>query len=200
MKTRKIINKNIIGYTIIETMITVSLFLIVVVTGMGSFLNANLLHQRSQHMRSVVDSLSFIMEDMSRSLRTGYQYRCIVSGNINTGVPQSCELGYAIVFKPEDYNASTNPSQWAYKFESVPGGTLAIWKSTNSGVDWFQLNPSEVVIDTTSGFSVLGAKSRADGDDQQPFVIIRISGKILFKNTYTPFSLQTAVSQRAIDV
>ena len=63
------------GYTIIETMISVSLFLIIITIGMGALLNANLLHQKSRDMRSIMDNLSFIMEDMSRNLRTGYDYR-----------------------------------------------------------------------------------------------------------------------------
>ena len=35
--------------------------------GMDSLLNANLVHRKSEDMRSIMDSLSFIMEDMSRN-------------------------------------------------------------------------------------------------------------------------------------
>src|SRR3972149_4215789 len=66
------------GYTIIETMIAISLFLVIIMAGMGELLNANLLHQKSQNMRSIIDNLSFIMEDMSRNLRTGSKYYCII--------------------------------------------------------------------------------------------------------------------------
>src|ERR1035437_840256 len=68
------------GFTIIETMIAVSLFIIIVMMGMGALLNANALHQKSQNMRSILDNLSFVMEDMSRNLRVGYSYDCILAG------------------------------------------------------------------------------------------------------------------------
>ena len=66
------------GYTIIETMIAISVFLVVVIYGMGSLLSASLLHQKSEDMRSIMDNLSFIMEDMSRNLRTGNSYHCAI--------------------------------------------------------------------------------------------------------------------------
>src|SRR3989344_4110202 len=141
------------GYTIIETMIAVSLFLVIIITGMGTFLNANLLHQKSQDMRSIMDSLNFIMNDMSRNIRTGYSYRCQNATSITLGSPMSCAFDSAIVFKPEDY--VSNPNLWAY---SISGGKIS--KSTDNATSFVQLTPDEVIIDSSiSGFSVLGAES-----------------------------------------
>ena len=61
-----------------------------------------------------------------------------------------------------------------------------------------QLTPDEVVINSISSFSVLGAEP-PPGDSQEPFVTIRLVGKITTQNVTTPFSLQTSVSQRLID-
>ena len=218
------------GYTLIETMIAISLFLVIAVMGMGAFLNANVVYQKSQDMRSILDSLGFIMEDMSRNLRTGYNYRCYDTtlpwsdsyaqnnggANNNTSLdlnrPRSCASGGAIVFESElgrtptsvvpDPNAT---DQLAYKIESTrtaPGGTpiFDISESTNGGLNWVRLNPDEVFLSSVSGVSVLGAESYASGDRQQPFIVIRLIGTITFKNVTTPFSLQTSVSQRRIDV
>src|SRR5574343_971807 len=88
------------GYTIIETMIAVSVFLVVIMIGMGALLNANSIHQKSQNMRSIMDNLSFVMEDMSRNLRTGYNYHCSDSSNIET--PQSCVFGGIVFFEKSD--------------------------------------------------------------------------------------------------
>jgi len=172
---------------------------------------------------------------MGRNLRTGYNYRCYDDTNTwnqsfaenNNGsnnntpndlnTPRSCPNGKAIVFEaaqgntpfttPPDPNAA---DQWAYKLESNDGGfTYNIFKSTTGGgtpisPDWVQLNPPEVSLSRISGFSVLGAEPIAT-DSQQPFVTIRLVGKITFKpgtsNSFeTPFSLQTSVSQRVIDI
>ena len=187
------------GYTIIETMIAVSLFIIIVMMGMNALLNANVLHKKSQSMRSIIDNLSFIMEDMGRNMRTGINYHCVVGSDFtNLATPKSCVSGGgAIAFKN-----SLDGGTWVYKIEMPSGGTsFNIYKSTAGGATgtWVQLNPPEVLIDSISGFSVVGAEP-PPGDLQQPFVTIRLVGRITTQNVTTPFSLQTSVSQRTIDI
>ncbi len=208
-------NKN--GYTIIETMVAISLFLVIVISGMGSFLNANVLHQKARDMRSIMDSLSFTMEDISRNLRTGYRYRCFDNSNLWTqaqaqtaslNTPRSCALGGVIVFEEAHGNTPTSltpdpnaTDQWAYKVESTDSGaTFDISKSVDGGLTWVQLNPDEVVFNSISGFSVLGAEPVSSSNNQQPFVIIKLVGSITYKGVVTPFSMQTSASERLIDV
>ena len=172
---QKINLQNNKGFTIIETMIAISLFLIVVTIGMGSLLNANLLHRKSQDMRSIMDSLSFIMEDMSRNLRTGYDYQSSIQGEIS--------------FK--HINNGTE-EQWVYRI--YENGSIT--KSIDSGSE-VKLNPDEVILQNGSGFVVTG---NVLGDSEQPFVIIKLIGIISSRGVDTPFSLQTSVSQRLIDI
>lgn len=191
------------GYTIIETMIAISLFIIIVMMGMDALLNANLLRQKSQSMRSVMDSLNFTMEDMSRNLRTGYNYQCFDSdyptlSPATLGSPRSCsdpaKLGWAIAFEYQNGVPLDYTDQWAY-YISNDG---KIFKSVDGANSFVQLTPDEVVIDTTkSSFSVSGAEA---GDGKQPFVTIKLVGKIITPNFETPFSLQTSVSERLIDI
>lgn len=196
------------GFTIMETMISVTLFLVVVISGVNVLLNVNLISKKTEDVRSVVDSLSFIMEEMSRNIRTGYNYRCYgpwEPGDAQASIlntPQSCESGGAIVFEESDgIPGSNNTSdQWVYKIESVDfGATYNLFKSIDGGLTFVQLNPNEVVLESVSGFSVLGAEPPAS-NLQQPFVNINLVGSIEYKGTVTPFSLQTSVSQRLVDV
>ncbi len=192
------------GYTIIETMIAVSIFIIIIMIGMEALLNANLLHNKSQNMRSIMDNLSFVMEDMSRNLRTGYNYHCLILGqdSLPTSTmsnPKSClSGGWGIAFESASGATDNNDDQWIYYINNGK-----IFKSTQGPSDLFnfiQLTPDEVVIDpVNSDFSVLGAEP-PPSNNQQPFVTIRLVGKINFKGVETPFSLQTSVSQRAIDI
>lgn len=192
------------GYTIIETMIAVSLFLVVVTVGMNALLNANVVHQKSQDMRSIMDNLSFIMEDMSKNIRTGYNYQCFTISDFlspgTLGVPRSCADGWALAFESSGGDPLDFDDQWVYY---VLGGK--IFKSTDGGNNYIQLTPVEVVIDDVSSsssyfpFSVLGA-TPLPLDEQQPFATFRLSGKITYKNVVTPFSIQTSVSQRLIDI
>jgi type II secretory pathway pseudopilin PulG len=194
------------GYTIIETMIAISVFLVIVMEGMGALLNANLLHQKAQNLRSIVDNLNFTMDDMSRNLRTGYNFQCYDSSHqtlslatTSAGFPRSCASGWAIVFEYAGGNTATygipaTADQWAYY---ISGGK--IFKSTDGAQTFYQLTPDEVTITDASSFSVLGAEP-PPGDSQQPFVTIRLVGNITLKGVVTPFSLQTSVSQRLIDI
>jgi type II secretory pathway pseudopilin PulG len=194
-------NKNKNGYTIIETMIAVSLFLVVTMAGMTALLNANLVQKKTQNMRSIMDSLNFIVEDMSRNLRVGYNYHCISSGGVGGQItePQSCLSGGVIAFESDLGNPASDTDQWMYKIESPDGfQPFNIYKSVDSGSNWVQLNPSEVTIDPSSFFSVSGAEAPPDTD--QPFVTIKLKGNITFKNVTTPFYIRTAVSQRVIDI
>ena len=190
------------GFTIIETMISVSIFLIVVMIGIDSLLNASLIYQKSRDQRSIMDNLTFIMEDISRNIRTGTDFRCI-SGVFNVSqvnnTPQSCQNGGgAIVFE----NASGNPGiitdQWVYKIEST-GIDFNIWKSVNGAENFILLNPDEIKLASSSGFYVTGAESSLSGNKQQPLITIRLVGKITTKGKETPFALQTTVSQRVLD-
>src|SRR3989338_30923 len=187
------------GYTIIETMIAVSLFIIIIMSGMGALLNANLLHQKSHNLRSIIDNLSFIMEDMSRNLRTGYHFRCLV-GNDNlsdVSTPLSCQSGWGVAFEPATGDPSDAADQWIYYVN--PAGQ--IFRSTEGPAagNFFQITPPEVVIDQLFPFAVLGAEPPAS-NKQQPFVGIKLVGKIIFKNVITPFALQTSISQRLVDI
>ena len=184
-------NNNKAGFTIIETMIAVSLFLIVVVIGIGSLLNTTSLNRKSQNTRSIMDNLSFIMEDMSKNLRTGYDYHC---SNIlsNLSAPLSCASGGGII----SFKSSSDGSQWVY--EILSDGTLQ--KSVSGGIagTFVVLTPPEIIIDPASGFLVTGAET---GDNLQPFVTIKLIGTITSENNVvTPFSLQTSISQRLIDI
>ncbi|MFA6274119.1 MAG: prepilin-type N-terminal cleavage/methylation domain-containing protein [Candidatus Paceibacterota bacterium] len=199
-------NKNK-GFTIIETMIAVALFLIIVMIGMGALLNASLIHKKSQDTRSLMDNLSFVMEDISRNIRTGYDYNCISTTfdfyDLNT--PRNCSNnnGLGISFTHID-NLTQEEEQWIYYIENGE-----IWKSireivnnqkpNGKPINAVSLTPSgpnsRIEIKSASGFSVLGANS---GDVQQPFVVIRLVGETLYKEINTPFYLETAMSQRLL--
>jgi prepilin-type N-terminal cleavage/methylation domain-containing protein len=189
------------GYTLIETMIAISIFLIVVTIGMDSLLNATLVHNKSQNLRSIMDNLSFTMEDMSRNLRTGYDYHCIDTSNDNNPNDtslHSCAFGEGISF------TSSLGGQWVYYIRPDVNNNnkIVIQKSVSGGSGPFvTLNDSEITINQAeSGFTVVGAESFSSGDTQQPFVTIRLVGTINTNNVVTPFSLQTSVSQRLIDI
>jgi len=196
----RIRKQNNAGYTLIETMIAVALFTIIVVMGMSALLNANLLYNKSKNMRSIMDSLSYTMDDMSRNLRTGYGYYCITgSGPVAPPyTPTNGATCSGIEFTP-----SGGGSPWAYEVATTDGVNYFIQKAVYNGTTWpwVQMTPTEVSISSSvNAFSVFGAPLASSGDTLQPFVNIRLSGQIKYQNITSPFSLQTSVSQRQIDI
>ncbi|HPS21214.1 MAG TPA: prepilin-type N-terminal cleavage/methylation domain-containing protein [Candidatus Paceibacterota bacterium] len=192
--------KKIRGFTIIEMMIAIAIFLVVVVFGMQSLLNANFVQKKSQSMRSLYDSLTFALDDMSKNIRVGSSYFCITEGtdfySIQDEKTKSCKDGLGISFESSTGTKGNGKDQWVYFISENK-----LYKSTGpsySGVDNFavQMTPDEVVLgEQASGFSVLGAEPPSD-DKQQPLVIIRLVGSV----RDIPFSIETAVSQRLIDI
>jgi hypothetical protein len=187
-------------------MISVSLFIVVVMSGMGALLNTNLLHNKSQNMRSLMDNLSFVMEDMSKNLRTGYKIHCFLAGDTIpsttsavVSTPKSCTSGWAIAFESADGSSANDNDQWLYYIDNN-GRVFKATSGPYAASSFVQLTPDEVVLSAGSGFSVLGAENPSLPNTQQPFVVIRLIGTITYKNVVTPFSLQTSVSQRLIDV
>jgi hypothetical protein len=195
------------GYTILETMIAVSLFIVIVLIGTNALLNANLVHQKSQDERAVLDGAGFAMNELSRNLRTAYTYHCFVDGQDTIlpsplsalNYPKSCAMGYGISFETDTGNPSNYNDQEIYYFSE--GGLWKISGPYGGTSVPTRLTPEEVELDTDlSGFSVVGAEAPGSGDQKQPFVTIHMIGEIKFKDITTPFALQTSVSQRLVDI
>jgi len=180
------IGKSGAGFTIIETMIAISIFLVVVTVGMSSLLNASSIYKRSQYVRSEIDNLTFIMDEMSKNLRTGNNYVCIPNPYQGEH-PVDCSNAVGISFTP----ASSPGGKWVYQ---IYGEVMA--KSVD-GINFIDLNSSDQVrLDTGSGFSLFGSGQTSG---QQPFVVIKLSGFIEYNNTSIPFSIETGVSQRSLN-
>lgn len=193
---RKTSHGDVGGYTIIETMVSIALFLVVVAIGMNSLLNANVVLNKAKDTRAIMDNLTFIMEDMSKNIRTGSGYRC--SADLSSVLPQSCSSGGTISFRE-----AITGARWAYSITSYDGGqSFQIYKTTDATaipINWVELTDENIKLSNVSGFSVLGAEP-VPADLQQPFVTIKLVGEMISKNVVTPFILQNSVSQTTIDI
>ena len=90
------------GFTIIEMMVSLALFTIVITIAAGAFLSLIGGSGKLQGEQSIMTSLSFAMDIMTREIRTGTKYYCHADGADNI-VPQEfkdCPAGAtAISFK-----------------------------------------------------------------------------------------------------
>lgn len=193
-------SKNLVeGFTLIEVMISTALFTVIMIIGITAILGVNNTYRKTRTMRSAIDNISFMMEDMARNIRLGYRYRCVNTTNPDLALEtpldgQNCR---GIAFEPYwDPTPGDIDDQVIYYIDQE-----SVFKSTNGsllGDSAKPMNSIDVKIDESkSGFTIVGASE--PGYDIQPVVLIRISGVAESSRSSTSFELQTTVSQRLID-
>lgn len=214
MKKEQIKNQR--GFTLVEMMIAIGLFSVLMTIGIGAILGVNSTHRKTQTMRAVIDNLSFLMEDMARSMRLGDSFYCKESGAPDftelSGSPQASKNGGmgsdlcdSISFEPFwDRQPSNVGNQIIYYITDIDNvGTIVkkdeLPSSTFNVSDWKPVTPVEIDIDLDrSGFAVTGAED--DSDLEQPLIRIVLVGTVRMAGVSTEFNLQTTVSQRILDV
>ncbi|MBP7804936.1 MAG: hypothetical protein KA052_01785 [Candidatus Pacebacteria bacterium] len=207
-------------------MVAMSIFSVLVTMGMQAVLSAMAQHRQSEAVRTVMDSLSFVIEDMTRNIRLGTNIRCVLpsDGVMNsdgsmtpTGIwrfpstevlRQSCPVGSnKIVFNGVTHTGGASPvgGYITYVFTTpLSASPGVIIKQKGDDMTTAQvITPPEVVIDfERSGFLVRGSEWPGGDpveDHAQPTVVIRIAGNITTDGVVTPFALQTSVVLRALD-
>jgi len=175
------------GFTLIEILVSLTLFLVVMTISMGSILSVFDANRKSESLKTVMDNLNFTVETMSREIRFGTNYRCGL-GSFNLSV--NCPAGGDRI----DFLSSDGVNHITYQLNGY-----RIEKSTDFQTTFAAVTAPEITIQSLQ-FFVLGA-NLGSPDNLQPKVLIKIRGKAGKKsNTQTDFTLQTLVSQRALDI
>lgn len=211
------------GFTLIEMMISVAIFTVVMIYGVGSLLSSNQNYRQTENLRKAIDNLSFTMEDMARTLRVGTNYVCggtFVSpgganpfpdvlgtddiGEIGFGGSHSCPYGGgSVMFESAEGDPDPLATDDQYGYLILYNDDQAkLYKTTDGGEHWLISTPPSVILDPlASGFYVTGADTTtgSPSDVVQPAVMIHLSGVVTYRDIETRFNLQTTVSQRALD-
>lgn len=181
------INKK--GFTLVELLVSVGLFTVVAFFSLGALLSIYDGHKKTQSSKTVVDNLNLSIEDMTRTIRFGRNYHCTDIGTLSD--PRNCnnepdnDTFLAVTF---------NGNLIAYRLNGT-----AIQRSNNpSGGEstYFNITAPEVKVEYLR-FYVGGAESATE----QPYAIAVIKGYVGSKpTTRTTFSIETLMSQRALDI
>lgn len=163
------------GFTLIETMISVSIFAVVITMGIGSLMTIVSANKKLQVQRQTIDNMSFSLELMSRKIRTA-----------------SMGTGGNFLVTTGNNNLSFRDQGGTPITYTVQGTTLV---SIDSNGIITPLTPPNVQI-TDLKFIGSGLNPIGDG---KAFLRINLVGNIVYKTTSTPFSLETSISPRLID-
>lgn len=200
------------GFTLIELMVSVTIFIIVMVISLGSLLSISSAERKAEAFKSVMNNLSFALESMSRTVRTGINYHCPAGpGSAGIDEPKDCENGDdEIAFEAARGDINDSGDQVVYRLETdaaacgqtgSEGG--CIMRSLESGAlgTFVPMTSPEVIINNLT-FYVVGSVPQFEGDptNSQPKVVITLSGETSSGvGQNSTFNLQTSVTQRLYD-
>ncbi len=171
------------AFTLVELLISISLFTIISFISIGALITIFDANKRSQSSKTVVDNLNLSIEDMARTIRFGDTYHC--GSSLPLDYPNDCSVG---------------SNQLAVQFE---GNTIvyrlngtSLQRSNDGGSTYSTLTSSDVVI-TQLNFYVFGSSNL---DVMQPYVVIVIRGYVGNRPiNQSTFFIQTVASQRTLD-
>ncbi len=182
------------GFTLIEMIVSVGLFSIVIVIVGTAYLNLVNLDARTRATSDAINNLSFAMDTISRSLRTGTQYECGGHGNGPNCWPDPSNKISFINDQNQyvTYFLDTSVNQIKECVSAVPNS------SCSAGVNDFAVSDPRLNVNVFN-FYVRGV---GINDGIQPEVILVIRGTVALQGNQQPvsFTLQTTASQRGIDL
>ena len=170
-------NKNR-GYTLVELVVAVGLFAVVMLLASGAYLIMIGLNRQVQGIATGINNLSFALETMTRTIRTGSQYGCPSAG-------VDCPSGGS------DFVVLNESGQEMRYTLSVTNGSGVIMQNDVALTD-----PTVNVSSLT--FYSFGTTS---GDGYQPHVTIVVSGTVSYgAGKSEPFTVETGATMRGPDL
>ncbi len=177
--------RNSRGFTLIEMIVAVSVFIVVMIAGIGTLFSMIDANRKTQSLRIVMDNLNFALENITRNMRVGVDYHCGLAGDI--GTPRDCPID-------GDTAIAFTTSEGDRVIFRLNGGRIE--KSSDLGASYLSITAPEITIEELRFF----VQGSGEGDGLQPKVLVVVKGTAgASPETSTTFSLQTLASQRLRD-
>lgn len=224
MDTRRKLTQNQKGFTLIEMMVSVSIFLIVMTIVLGALLSIIDGNKKTQSINSVANNLNAAIESFTRDLKTGYSYRCVSSGqnvesisSLGTIPSSSCQPDTALAEGDRITFISTisgSPRVVQYWLQSNAGiNTKGIVKRfcpanitdvNNCEYETIVITSPEIDIKKMDLYAKVpepGSAAVPDEQKGQPGAFVVIKGTAFINKTESSdFSIQTFISQRLLNI
>lgn len=208
-------HRSLRGFSLIEMLVAVSLFTFVSLISVSTIVATNKLNQRLTHAKTIYDNLNLVLDDMSRSLRQGRNFRDDYSSALKNK---------SVIFIPND-SSTANPREDIYYLDDsgdvgvIYKGSVQVATTTtfpqdlnnNIIMDIQRLTSDEVDVDTfyikveggcyasfpSNLLPLDGSACQGESDYRQPIVYVIIAGKTTVGDI--PFRVETAINQRSQD-
>ena len=196
------------GFTLIEVLVSLTLFTIVVTMAVGTLLVLIDANSKQQNVQSVVTNMSFALDSMTREIRTGYFYQCENSSanlqKVSGPIYQDCsngEANFAFTESGGSLTGDLDSNRIGYRLN---GNSIErrLGNPSSNGVDWRPITAPEVIVETLE-FVVTDSQPYSDGfiNKKSPTVTIFVSGTAgEIAGLDSSFNLQTTVTQQILDI
>ena len=176
------------GFTLVELIVAIGLFSLIASMSLGAVLTIFDANRRSENSKTVVDNLNFAIEDMTRTIRFGYNYDCDTPGD-----DKNCSAG------SDTINLTFQGDSIVYKKcgSEIRKSTNGETNCNNAGLK--AITSSDTVIQNLK-FYVLGVGTSGSERYKQPYVIAVIKGYVGPRpSLQSSFFIETMMSQRRIE-
>lgn len=178
------------GFSLVEMMVSVSLFAIIMLVAMGALLALIDANRKARTLESVMNNLNISVDSMVRAIRMGSHYNC--GGSAITAA--DCATGDDLFsFAPYGSDSAQQNERSVYFFQNN-----RLYRSQNGGSNSIPITAPEIVVEEVK-FYVIGTQS---GDITQPKVVVVMKGTAGSNDakTRTTFYIQATAVQRSLDI
>ena len=163
------------GFTLIELMVSLSVFSVVMVVSIGTLLIMIDSNAKAQALYSSSVNLSFALDSMTRELRTGYKYHCSTATSSDASPLPTGTADCDTVGTPDVYIAFTRERdgvRMGYRFN---GASLEQKKDSGS---WSKITSDDVIITAFEMYVANTVTVDAGGDGEQPVIDLKVKGYV----------------------
>lgn len=182
------------GFTLLEMIVAIGIFSIIMLIVTGAYLTLIGLDREVRATTSLVTNLSFAVDSMARSIRTGTDYGCNSSGGAEGGTNGEC-LSFSF------FDSTLNT-----KVTYIRKGNGTLGRCTGAGIcsDSSAItltDPNIIVPPNGLTFYVRGVGLSGANADVQPQVTFTIRGTMKASNgREADFAIQSSATQRLIEI
>lgn len=185
------------GYTLLEMTVAIGLFSLVMLLATGAFLKFISLDRKARNLNDVSNNLSFAVDSMSRSIRTGKNYQC---GGVGQG--PNC---WGLNAGKSTFSFTDDQGRIVTYLLKTDGsiGRCALTSGSCTASNAVPLTDPRVIIQGLTFYTRgVGTTTGSGNEYLQPYVLFTIHGYMRpDANAATvDFTIETQANQRLIEL
>jgi len=189
------------GFTIVEMLVAMSIFTIVMTVSIGTLIAVIRAGAAAEENQALTAHISFVLDIMTRKIRTGYNYYCandVEQGSYLYLSTNDCSNGASELA----FTDGKTGNRVGYRFNATDNSIeqrIDEWEggSTYTAGSWTAITSGTVVIEDLT----FVLEDSTPGDDYQPRVRVLLQGTpSADQREDFSFHIQTTVASRSIDL